>query len=294
MRDFSIITNIYTHPLNRRQEIKALFRFIKWQFGTRLFPFPVIYPFVENSVLVVERGMTGATGNIYNGLHEYKEMLFTLHFLRPGDVFVDVGANIGSYTVLASANCGARSIALEPVPSTFKRLKRNVVVNNIEERVILLNNACGSQPKDLSFTASLDAGNHVVRNGENLDPSEKVIVRSVTLDSSVEGADLIKIDVEGFETEVIEGGVKTLSSMKLNAIIIELNGMGSRYGFSDEHIHQRLINFGFRPYTYDPFNRTLLSLQHLGSHNTIYIRDLEFVMQRIKSARRFKVNNLSL
>jgi hypothetical protein len=47
-------------------------------------------------------GMTGATGNLYVGLHEFEEMAFLLHFLRPGDLFADVGANVGSYTILAA------------------------------------------------------------------------------------------------------------------------------------------------------------------------------------------------
>ena len=45
-------------------------------------------------------GMTGATGNVYCGLHEFEDMALVLHALRPRDLFVDVGANVGSYTVL--------------------------------------------------------------------------------------------------------------------------------------------------------------------------------------------------
>jgi hypothetical protein len=57
------------------------------------------------------------TGNLYAGLHEFSEMGFLLHLLRQNDLFVDVGANLGSYTVLASAVCQARNIAFEPVPA---------------------------------------------------------------------------------------------------------------------------------------------------------------------------------
>ena len=46
--------------------------------------------------------MTGATGNIYCGLYEFLDMAFLLHFLRNGDLFGDIGSNIGSYTVLAT------------------------------------------------------------------------------------------------------------------------------------------------------------------------------------------------
>jgi hypothetical protein len=80
-------------------------------------------------------GMTGATGNIYTGLHEFTDMAFCLHLLRVGDLFVDVGANIGSYTVLSSKVVGANSLAIEPVPTTYKRLRRNININDISSLV---------------------------------------------------------------------------------------------------------------------------------------------------------------
>ena len=57
--------------------------------------------------------MYGATGNIYCGLHDFEEMSFLMHFLRAGDVFADVGVNVGAYSMLA-ASVGARAIAFEP------------------------------------------------------------------------------------------------------------------------------------------------------------------------------------
>ena len=79
--------------------------------------------------------MTGATGNIYTGLHEFQEMSFLLHMLRHDDLFVDVGANIGSYTVLASAVIGAKSISIEPIPNAFRNLMQNIILNDIKVRV---------------------------------------------------------------------------------------------------------------------------------------------------------------
>jgi hypothetical protein len=63
---------------------------------------PVVVPFVGDTRLLVARGMRGATGNVYVGLHEFEEMAFALHALRPSSRFIDVGANVGSYTVLAA------------------------------------------------------------------------------------------------------------------------------------------------------------------------------------------------
>lgn len=292
---FSILKNIYYHPMNRHAKLAALRKFFKWQFGSRILAYPVVYPFVEGSVLITEKSMTGATGNIYNGLHEHNEMLFVLHFLRKDDRFVDIGANVGTYTILASYNCRAQTTSFEPVPDTFYKLKRNVLVNDISSLVHLHNKALGKEHKTLLFTGSLDAANHVLGPDEANMSNKAISVECVTLGSVLDNTPvLIKMDVEGFESEVIEGANNIFSSSTLKAIIIELNGLGLRYGFNEEDIHKKLVEFGFSPYQYDPFSRKIQSVNRWGNHNTIYIRDQEFVKDRIRTARKFKINNLEL
>src|SRR5947209_1032427 len=93
---------LWRHPIASRNRPAALARWLRWQVGARILNGQAVVPFVQGSRLLVRRGMTGATGNIYTGLHEFEEMAFTLHLLRPGELFVDVGANVGVYTVLAA------------------------------------------------------------------------------------------------------------------------------------------------------------------------------------------------
>ncbi len=106
-----ILKFVSSHPLTRDHKLKAYFRVLNWQLRSRLSS-EICMPWIAGTKLVVKRGMTGATGNIYAGLHEFADMSFLLHFLRPNDLFVDVGANVGSYTVLASGVCKARSMGL--------------------------------------------------------------------------------------------------------------------------------------------------------------------------------------
>lgn len=80
------------------------------------------FPWVGSTSLVIETGMTGATMNLYCGLHEAADMAFVLHVLRACDGFLDVGANVGSYSILASGVAQARTLALEPIPATRRRL----------------------------------------------------------------------------------------------------------------------------------------------------------------------------
>ncbi len=154
------------HPISRKHKWQAFKRYLKWQLGTRVLPFTVVYPFIENSKLLVEKGMTGATGNIYTGLHEFEEMGFALHTLRPNDLFADIGANIGSYTILASAIAGADTICFEPVPSTFRHLLNNIFINSLGENVTPFNIGLGDIKGNIKFSSLLDTINHVLTEEE--------------------------------------------------------------------------------------------------------------------------------
>lgn len=287
---------ILEHPLNRQQKGRAIRRWINWQLGSRLVPGPVAVNFVNQTMLLVSPGMTGATGNVYAGLHEFHDMAFALHLLRPDDLFVDVGANVGTYTVLA-ASVGARSISIEPVKRAFDQLMLNVHLNDIRERVDARNIGVSSKSGRLKFTTALDTVNHVANgNGDSAMPSCEVEVD--TLDHVVNGLGpvLMKIDVEGFETEVVAGANDVLSNKALLAVIMELNGSGRRYDYDEDELYTRMIKYGFATYSYDPYKRSLEELngKNSGAGNTLFVRDVEVVRQRLQSAPSFTVLDESL
>ena len=241
-----------THPLTRGRRISAFARWMRWQIGSRVLGWPVVVPFVNNTRLLAKPGMTGATGNIYCGLHEFEDMGFVLHFLRPGDLFVDIGANIGSYTILASAT-GARVISFEPVPASFEALLDNIHLNRLESQVDARNQAVGRNTGKLEMIIDQDTTNQALRNGDRYS-GKTLRVPVVTLDEALLGKTpkLIKIDVEGFETEVLAGAAATFASPSLHAVIMELNGSGTRYGFDEDKLHHHMQAIGFHPCRYDP------------------------------------------
>ena len=159
---------IWNHPLNTDCKLAALSRFIRWQIGSRLVNAPVAVKFVDHTRLLIATGMYGATMSIYTGLQEFEDMAFALHFLREDDLFVDIGANVGSYSILASGAVGARTISVEPVPFAYHRLLDNVYLNNIANKVTALNIALGQEAGVLNLTSGLDTVNHVVSESEVL------------------------------------------------------------------------------------------------------------------------------
>ncbi len=278
MQPLDTLSFILNHPLGRQHPLATLKRFARWQIISR-FHDETIIDWIDGAVLGVKRGMTGATGNVYCGLHEFVEMAFLLHLLRPGDLFLDIGANVGSYTILASKVCGTRSIAFEPDPAAVLSLRRNIALNAIEDRVSVEQVALGAHNGEVPFTVGLDTMNRVATaNDQN---SQIVEVKRLDDIPGVRGAVFAKLDVEGFEDEVIKGGMSMLLSSNLLAIQCESHGPA---------MTDALIAHGFDEYFYDPLSRAL-SKKPFGykASNALFVRDAAQVTLRIEGSPRRKV-----
>lgn len=288
---FQLFHFVNKHPLTKKNRLSAVLRIFKWQIFSSLYPFSFIFPFIEDSKLIVKKGMTGATGNLYAGLHEFEDMAFLLHFLREEDLFGDIGANIGAYTILASGVAKARTITVEPIPTTFIHLKHNIQINDLELLVASYNKGVGASKGSLLFTEKLDTINHVIAE-DDLNVNDTIEVQIDTLDSIFFHLhpSLLKIDVEGFELNVLKGGHNVLASSELKAIIIELNDSGNRYGITNQEVHDFLLSYNFFSYSYKPFRRVLERVPKNFEHgNTIYIKDKNFVEERVNNSRKFSV-----
>lgn len=285
----STLSFIWRHPLNQSGRWAALSRYIRWQLSSRLLRCMISLPFVNGTSLFARRGMTGATGNWYCGLHEYRDMGLVLHLLAPGDLFLDIGANVGSYTVLAAGAAGVNVIAVEPIPSTFSTLEMNIALNRIghlvEARCVGVSDKTGL----LRFTSGQDSVNHVAMESEL---GEAIEVPVLTVDELCPSRvpSVIKIDVEGHEQSVLAGASKTLRSPSLMAVVMETNGSGARYGVSDEALFDTMKGYGFFPYAYEPLSRHLVPAIE-EEDNTVFVRDVAAVELRVREAPRFRLIN---
>jgi len=286
---------ILNHPLNRHCRLRAIYIYFWWQFKCRFNGGkPITFDWINGAKILVHRSETGVTGNLYCGLHEFNDMAFLLHVLRPGDLFLDIGANSGSYTVLASGVCGSRTIAMEPIPDSFKRLTDNIKINNISNLVNSICGGAGELPRRLMFTSDQDTVNHVVL--DNIYPNS-VSAQIHRLDDIVKNVKpiLIKIDVEGFEYHVLKGAEDIINSECPMAFLLELNGSGKRYGISDDMVSEILLNAKFEIYDYDPVHRKLQSRKTArNSGNTLFIRNLTFFIDRIENGKKFIVHKMTI
>ena len=118
------------HPITKDKRIKGLWRYVSFNILNK-FKANIKYNWIGNLAFYASKGDAGIVANIYYGLHEFNESMFILHYLREKDVFLDIGANVGHYSLLASGIKNCHSISIEPVPSTFKRLNEQVILNKL-------------------------------------------------------------------------------------------------------------------------------------------------------------------
>lgn len=279
------------HPLSPGQRRRVVGRMFRVQVSSRLMGRPIVLPFVGATRLYGGHGMTAATLNYYCGLHEFEDMALVIHALRPGDLFIDVGANVGTYTVLASGVAGAKSIAFEPIPTTYQLLEDNIHLNRLTGLTTTEMVGVGQDAGRLRFTIDSGVTNHVLIEGLEDRPSDTLPV--VALDDALhDGPTLLKIDVEGWELAVLRGSIRTLESDSVLAILVEVNASKDRYGVASTDLDSLLGGLGFHEHHYRPVSREIErgAPPLRGTDNRLYVRDADQLRDRVRSAAAFHVS----
>jgi FkbM family methyltransferase len=285
--------NISENPFTRRQAGRAWLRFARWQTVQRLSGDGILVPFVNELVIEAVHGRAASTGVVYLGLPEPESMSFFAHVLRPGDRFIDIGANVGTYSVLAAGIEGCEVIAAEPIPETFRLLKRNLAHNRLEGRIIAKNVAVSAHAGVVRMTDQHDSTNHVL----DRDTHGGIEIPSVTLDELAvhDRPTFLKLDVEGHEISVISGAGKLLKNPCLRAIAMEF-GCGAHRGIDEKQLYREVLSHGFESVRYDPERRAIEPCDGgPGRHgNTLFVRGLDEISERVRSAPPIRVLGTAL
>lgn len=278
------------HPLTDKNIFRAIGAYLCFNIYS-FFKEEIKYNWVGELKFIARKGDAGIVANIYFGLYEFKESAFLLHFLRKEDIFLDVGANLGHYSLLASGITRSHSIAVEPVPQSLAQLAKQIELNHLDKKITIHNLGVSDEASKLYFSTDRGTMNRVV--DENYGNSVKIPVSTIDEIASGLAINLMKIDVEGFEKKVLLGGSRTLQNKSLKAIIIEINHNTQKYGVKAKEIVDLLMIKGFHPYDYNPENRQLIKLNSYNhmQFNTIFVRDFEYVQQRIVHSNPFIVRN---
>ena len=189
------------------------------------------------------------------GVHEVHSTQQFKEEMKPGMVLLEIGGNIGYFALLGARRVrpGGRVLALEPSPANVKSLEENTKLNGLEDVVKIYPFAAGRQSGILPFyvVSKSNLCGFVNREGPGIKLLEEVPVRLVSVDQVVEQeavqVDYFRMDVEGFETEVIEGMTGTLSGQHApSGGFIEVHSeLLNRKGISARSFIERMYELGY-------------------------------------------------
>lgn len=203
------IRNVIVHPRLRKLR--------RWLMG--LIPSNLEVPILSGS-LKGSRWITGAGyPGYWLGTFERDKQTFIANLILPNTVVYDVGAHVGFYTLLAARKVGPRGkiYAFEPVKDNLSYLKKNIEVNNLQN-VTVVQSAISDFNGVVNFDFGMSSYNGQISDSGGIEVSAQSL-DSFFQSASIEPPDLIKIDVEGAESRVLDGAQKLLTQVKPTLLI---------------------------------------------------------------------------
>ena len=286
----SLFREIINHPANQGFQAKALFRAIQWQCFKRLSGRPWNLSYHGKLLRCYPNSHSASRAIYFSCLPDYWEMQFILDYLRPGDAFIDVGANVGLYTLLALSAVGEEGCvhAFEPNPEVASRLRESLKLNGAKNVFV---HEMGLS--DSTGTAGFSKGEddctaHIVAAG-----ASGAQVKVERLDHVLEEIPvaMIKLDIEGYEIFAIRGASKWTEHGNPPVMLIEIAGYAKRYGIETAEMIDELSNLRYFPAYYDPATNQLKPATRpwqVPIDNVLAISEdhLKAVESRLESSRR--------
>jgi FkbM family methyltransferase len=238
-----------------------------------------LFPWVNGMQLL---GLPGYSNYFRNGLHEFADQVFLLHYLQKDDLFIDGGANIGVWSLLAASYRGARALAIEPAENTRRALSANIALAGLSELIEIVPTALAQSAGTAHMSgAGLSASVNAGAAGQG----ELVQLRTLADVIEIEGKGvtpaLVKLDLEGFELPALRGAGPWISEARIPVLCLEANT-------ADEAkvLYDFMTPLGYSMMYYLPLKRRLVSERPNPclQYNLIFVLDRAAVELRLQSA----------
>jgi FkbM family methyltransferase len=225
-------------PANAAEKNKTRARIVRFHLASALLDKPTAFPVGSHSRILVDLKFPSTLKALTSRTPDGANMLAWARILSPDDVFVDVGANAGLYSVMA-ADLGAKVVSVEPFPESRKALTANQDLNGFEFEIVpaaLASDALIQQTgRTMTLTTDKGPSNHLLLEEGAKGVQVPVMTLDEVIDDKVHGNRVVKglkLDVEGAELLVLEGGVRAISAGRIKWIQLEYNNLARSLGFS--------------------------------------------------------------
>lgn len=253
-----LINDIISHPANRNGRVNALVSALHWQLLKRLSGQPYDLPYHGKLLRCQPTSHSASQAIYFSCLPDYWEMRFILDFLRPGDTFIDVGANVGLYTLLALSVVGDNGFvhAFEPNPSVAAMLRESLALNAADNVVV---HEIGLSNVEESAALSTDGNDCISHIVTSLSGTETQIpigrLDQLLVDTPFA---MMKLDIEGYEPFAIRGASLWTKNCNPPVMLIEMAGYSNQYGINTSDFIDELDRMGYFTAVYDPERREIL------------------------------------
>jgi FkbM family methyltransferase len=265
-----IFQKIWSHPANRGGRAAAIARAVGWQLQKRLLGRPLETRVFNNVRFICHPDSAFASDVMYFGsYYEWDELHFAERYLRPGDHFVDIGANVGIYTLLAASIVGPKGSvqAVEAFPLTANRLEENVRANAFAN-VTVHRLAAADRDGEVSFISDADTSNRIKTDSKKDAGWSTVTVPCSRVDRFLPNDRryaMAKMDVEGAEPMVLRGATELLQGQNPPVWLLEVNPwILRRHGVTVEQCLLPFVENGFVFATYSADDNALVYRETFG------------------------------
>lgn len=210
---------------------------------------------------------------------ESDDLRFFLEEVKESDVFVDIGANIGLYSLLAAKKIpGLKIYSFEPIPLNAALFESSALINSFTS-IVIYRMCAGNSVGETSFSVASDSAfSSILNTGRK--PEEKKITTRVTtidrfmIDEKILKIDVMKIDAEGAEMLILQGAKDLFGreEAKPRLVLLELNDKNlAPFGASVGEICEIMQKYGYRGYLYEADGkRRLFSVKDYNLHENVF------------------------
>jgi FkbM family methyltransferase len=237
----------------------ATIRHARWFVVRFFYPDALLTTQISEGVRIQYTPQGNVSRDLFLGQFEHDVIDFLEHYLKPGMIVFDVGANIGVYSLLSAKYVGEHGgvHAFEPTPKIFAQLCDNVELNGFT--CVHLNQLAVKEKSGTSmlYLYEQNAMNSLSRQDWVGRPLGQVEVETISLDEYISahelpGVDLLKVDVEGAELAVLQGARGLLSRPDAPIVLCEFADKTARaFGYQATSIRDYLEPLGYQFFRWD-------------------------------------------
>ena len=269
------LTYLFNNPYNKKYPLFALKRFIEW----KIIKFLKLSNYKKkvwgNKLVYLQHDSFQSMWLMYNWMVDWEEFNLIKRFVTKNNLCIDVGANMGYYTIWFS-KFSKNIYSFEPDLLNYDRLQENLKINSLQNSVKTFDVAVAEKDGSLFFTKNLDIRNHILLNNNH--EGVKILCRrldSILLENKITGISYLKIDVEGFELDVLKGLGDYFINYKVDIIQIEINSAMKNSAYSLNEFLSFISSNKYKLYSYNVF------LNVMECQNFSIDRENYFLISRI-------------